>query len=145
MPENCSLPLSLTVNRNLLATKNQPHPARQTTVRLGNDKETLACEHLQAKGLRLLTRNYRLRSGEIDLIFQDNDMIVFVEVRYRKRRDYGGALQSINYKKQQRIIRTAQYYLMKHAPYAPARFDVVAIEGGGTDCIQWIPNAFDAG
>lgn len=132
------------VSHDLLATNNKTTPtSNKTTVGVGNDKETLACEHLQAKGLRLLARNYRLRSGEIDLILQDSDTIVFVEVRYRKSTLYGGALQSINYKKQQRIIRTAQHYLMKHAPYAQARFDVVAIEG--RDHIEWIPNAFDAG
>lgn len=124
-----------------MATKAKTNNASKTAV--GNDKETLACEHLQANGLRLLTRNYRLRSGEIDLIFQESDTIIFVEVRYRKNNYYGGALQSIDHKKQQRIIRTAQHYLMKHAPYAQARFDVVAIEG--RDHIQWIQNAFDAG
>lgn len=116
---------------------------QKTTVAVGNDKEAVACEFLENKGLRPLQRNYRLRTGEIDLIMQDGDTIVFIEVRYRKHQHYGGALQSIDFRKQQRLIRTAQHYLMKHAPYASGRFDVIAIEGNTG--INWVQNAFEAG
>lgn len=108
----------------------------------GAQAETLACEHLQANGLYLLVRNYRLRTGEIDLIMQDGAVIVFVEVRYRKTKRYGGALASINYEKQKRIIQTASHYLQYHAPQAQARFDVVAIHHAYE--LQWLRNAFEA-
>ena len=108
----------------------------------GAQAETLACDYLQAKGLCLLAKNYRLRTGEIDLIMQDGAVIVFVEVRYRKTKRYGGALASINYQKQKRIIQTASHYLQYHAPYAQARFDVVAIHPQQE--LQWLINAFEA-
>lgn len=109
----------------------------------GENSEHLACKHLQANGLKLLQQNYRLRTGEIDLIMRDGNIIVFIEVRYRKSQRYGGALLSIDARKQARIIRTAQHYLQYRAPEAQARFDVIAIEGDNG--IQWIKNAFDLG
>ncbi|MEZ5451829.1 MAG: YraN family protein [Thiothrix sp.] len=109
----------------------------------GISTEQLACEHLQASGLKLLQQNYRLKIGEIDLIMLDGRTIVFVEVRYRKNNRYGGALHSIDPRKQARIIRTAQHYLQYRAPDAQARFDVVAVEG--SNHIHWIRNAFESG
>ncbi len=109
----------------------------------GVSTEQLACEHLQASGLQLLHQNYRLKMGEIDLIMRDGNIIVFVEVRYRKTNRYGGALLSIDPRKQARIMRTAQHYLQYRAPDAQARFDVVAVEGD--DNINWIKNAFESG
>ena len=108
----------------------------------GAQAETLACEYLQANGLQLLAKNYRLRTGEIDLIMQDGAIIVFVEVRYRKTKQYGGALASINYQKQKRIMQTASHYLQYHAPSAQARFDVIALHAA--DELQWLCNAFEA-
>ena len=119
---------------------NKPKSPTAAHLQRGSDTEQLACEHLQANGLRLLQRNYRLKMGEIDLIMRDGVTIVFVEVRYRKTQRYGGALHSIDPRKQARIIRTAQYYLQYHAPNALARFDVVAVEG---QQLHWIKNAFD--
>lgn len=118
-----------------LVSNTSPHLER------GNGSEQLACTYLQASGLVLLERNYRLRTGEIDLIMRDGDVIVFVEVRYRKNQHYGGALASIDLRKQTRIIRTAQHFLQYRAPYAQARIDVVAVEGNNH--INWIKNAFD--
>lgn len=109
----------------------------------GISTEQLACQHLQASGLKLLHQNYRLKMGEIDLIMLDGHTIVFVEVRYRKSSRYGGALLSIDPRKQARIIRTAQHYLQYRAPDAQARFDVVAVEGDNN--LHWIRNAFEPG
>lgn len=109
----------------------------------GANTEQLACAHLQASGLKLLQQNYRLKMGEIDLIMLDGRTVVFVEVRYRKNNRYGGALHSIDPRKQARIIRTAQHYLQYRAPDAQARFDVVAVEGDNN--IHWIRNAFEPG
>lgn len=108
----------------------------------GESTEQLACNYLQANGLKLLQQNYRLKMGEIDLIMLDGDTIVFVEVRYRKSKRYGGALYSIDPRKQMRLLRTAQYFLQSHAPNAPARFDVIAVDGGND--IHWLKNAIES-
>ena len=89
-----------------------------------------------------MEKNYRCRRGEIDLIMQDNDSLVFVEVRYRKNNDFGGALESITRKKQQKIQTTALHYMQNHQDMS-ARFDVIAITGTGRkQDVEWIKNAF---
>ncbi len=119
----------------------------------GDQAEQLACEYLQAQGLTLITRNYHSRLGEIDLIMNDpgRGNLVFIEVRYRKSNQFGGAALSVTPKKQQRIIKTAMIYLQQHAPDAAARFDIVAISGSHSDnqqdnttenTINWITDAF---
>lgn len=109
---------------------------------LGQLAENWACDYLQAQGFKLLARNYRLRGGEIDLIGQDGEYLVFIEVRYRSREDFGGALYSIDLRKQQKIIRTAQHYLLLHPYDLACRFDVIAINA--QQQITWLKNAFDA-
>ena len=118
----------------------------QTTKARGDAGEDEALAYLQARGLRLLQRNYRTPGrggGEIDLIMQTVDgTVVFVEVRKRSRTDHGGAAASIGPVKQRRIIFAAQHYLLRWRRLPPARFDVVTIEAAGP---QWLPAAFDAG
>ena len=92
----------------------------RTTKDLGDSAENLACDYLLAQGLHLLMRNYRLRSGEIDLVFRDSTHLVFVEVRYRKTQQFGGALYSIDHRKQRKLIRTAQHYLYRYRVELPA-------------------------
>ena len=112
--------------------------------RSGKQYEELACEHLRRHGLKLLTRNYHCRRGEIDLVMRDKDSLVFVEVRYRRQARYGSASESVNWHKQQRLIAAAEHYLLHEARTQPAaRFDVVAISGAGADLeLEWIHNAF---
>ena len=107
----------------------------------GESEEQRACEYLQAQGLDLITQNFSCRMGEIDLIMKHKDSLVFVEVRYRKNREFGGAAASITRSKQRKIIRTALLYQQKHAPKSCMRFDVVTIEGDNEP--QWFPSAFD--
>jgi putative endonuclease len=107
---------------------------------IGERKEQLAERYLHAQGLRLLTRNYRCSLGEIDLIMQHGDCLVFVEVRYRKSDRFGSAAASVTPSKQRRIILTAQHYLQRHPTRQDCRFDVLAISG--SDTIEWIENAF---
>ena len=114
--------------------------AKPTTRQTGDAAEQRACAYLQAQGLHLLMRNYRLPSGEIDLVFRDREHLVFVEVRYRKNPLFGGALASINHQKQRKIIQTALHYIQRYRVTLPVRFDVVAITG--TNDIQWLPDAF---
>lgn len=110
----------------------------------GEAAETLARHRLEAAGLKLRDANFRTRRGEIDLVMEARDgQIVFVEVRYRSRRDYGGGVASVDARKRQRLIHAARVYLHLHGlDQRPARFDVVAIDGG--DRIDWIEAAFDA-
>jgi putative endonuclease len=123
--------------------------SKLTTKTLGDEGEDRALRHLQAEGLTLVERNYRVAKGpsargaEIDLIMRDRDgTLVFVEVRQRKSTDQGGAAASVGRTKQQRCIRGAQHYLMSLKIWPPCRFDVVAIDG---EALNWIPAAFDAG
>ena len=110
----------------------------------GQQAELMACRFLQQRGLRLLARNYRSRRGEIDIVMQDRDALVFVEVRYRHAGSYGHATESVTPHKQRRIIHCARCYLQQYRIDAPAvRFDVVGIElRGGRVLIDWIRDAF---
>ena len=107
----------------------------------GNAQEARACEFLKSEGLSLITQNFSCRMGEIDLIMQDKNSLVFVEVRYRANKQFGGAVASVTKSKQRKIIRTALFYQQRYAPKSNMRFDVIGIENGNE--IQWIPSAFD--
>ncbi|MFV8835911.1 YraN family protein [Aquisalimonas sp.] len=107
----------------------------------GQTAEDTARRHLEAQGLRLLDRNVRARRGEIDLVMEDGDVLVFVEVRYRGDPAHGSALESIGATKQRRLIHAASTYLQRHRLDRPCRFDVVAITG---ETLEWVANAFDA-
>lgn len=101
-----------------------------TNQRLGAEAEEAALKHLSQAGLRLLTRNYLCRGGEIDLIMRDRHSLVFVEVRYRSRSGFATALESVGTIKQRRIIIAAHHYLQQQPEYnnLPCRFDVVAFD-----------------
>lgn len=113
--------------------------------------EKIARGYLEKNRLKFVQSNFRTKYGEIDLIMQDtqqNDTIlVFTEVRYRKSPSaFGGALESIDYVKQKKLIKTAQIYLLKyyHAHPPLCRFDVVLVTGQmEKPNIQWIVNAFE--
>lgn len=119
----------------------------------GDKAEALACSYLQKHSLILLKKNFTTRAGEVDLIMCDKtdpDTLIFVEVRYRKNKDFGGAAASVTPKKQQRIIKAALAYQQKNKPQSSMRFDVIAIEGDNSDQdiannmkIDWIKSAFD--
>ncbi|MGA9666950.1 MAG: YraN family protein [Gallionella sp.] len=106
--------------------------------------EQQAEQYLQSQGLELISRNYRGRFGEIDLIMRDGTSLVFIEVRMRRNAGFGGAAASIDAQKQQRIIRTAQQYLAGFAHTPPCRFDAVLMDDAKGDNLQWLKNAFDA-
>ena len=111
----------------------------------GKQAEDLACRYLQGQGLQLLHRNYRSKRGEIDLILQDTDSLVFVEVRYRQQPGFGSGAESVDARKQSKLVACARYFLQTHANSAsqPCRFDVVSVNGASND-IDWIQNAFSA-
>lgn len=107
----------------------------------GQQAETLAQEFLQRRGLKLVTKNYRCRQGEVDLIMDDHATRVFVEVRLRRNPAFGGAAESITRGKQQRVIHAAQHYLQGLRRQPPCRFDAVLLDGSK---IEWIKDAFSA-
>ncbi len=131
--------------------KRQPARAIDTlqspTQKAGLDAEERASQYLQARGLVMLERNLRSKTGEIDLVANDHGTLAFIEVRHRRSRQYGGAAASVNLNKQRRLVRTAQFFLprliRRHFQGNPpaCRFDVVSVEPAGLD---WIRGAFDA-
>ena len=93
--------------------------------------EDMACAFLEKQGLKIIKRNFRVRLGEIDIIAQDADELVFIEVKYRKDKSCGGAEYAISKTKQDKIRRTAQCF-MKMNGYSMStfcRFDAVLIDG----------------
>ncbi len=124
----------------------------------GAQAELAASRYLQKHGLQLIAQNYRCRFGEIDLIMQDGETLVFAEVRLRNNKNFGGAASSIDTRKQRKLICTAQHYLSLIGHTPACRFDAVLLispqiaKSGGQyplyefqDAdIVWIKNAFDA-
>ena len=112
--------------------------------RLAEDK---ALSYLTRQGLTLLERNYRSRLGEIDLIMRDRDITVFLEVRARTNTTVIETMETIDTKKQQRIILASQHYLQNNRPSSQDiyRFDVILLTGIlQAPRIEWIKNAFEA-
>ena len=128
-----------------LGKQPKPEPAQNAAHARGQAGEDQALAYLQARGLRLLARNYRTPGrggGEIDLILQESDgTVVFVEVRSRSHADFGGAGGSIGPAKRQRIVRAAQHWLQFRSHQGACRFDAVLIDGAQ---LQWLRAAFDA-
>jgi len=110
----------------------------------GRLAEELAQKLLESNRLKLIEKNYHCRYGEVDLIMRDNDTLVFVEVRYRKSERFGGALESIDQKKQSKLRITAEHYLQKHKSKLNARFDAVTLSSlTDSNKINWIKCAFE--
>ena len=107
--------------------------ARADTGSIGRRAEKLALDHLKAQGLKEITKNFRCRLGEVDLVMKDGDCLVFAEVRFRNRNRYASAADSVNYHKQRKIISTAAAFLGRHPQYSnyAVRFDVVGLDQTG--------------
>lgn len=108
----------------------------------GRDAEERVESELRRRGLHPVARNYRCRGGEIDLVMRDGAALVFIEVRYRSRDDFGGALASVDQRKQRRLILAARHYLARSGWSGPCRFDVVGLDRQYNT--QWIRDAFSA-
>jgi putative endonuclease len=112
---------------------------------LGKRAETAACTYLEKQGFILITKNFRTRMGEIDLIMRDQDTIVFIEVRSRLTRDHGKALESIEESKVKKLITTATIFLQQKGwlEKKVSRFDVIAFDLENNRMqLEWIKNAF---
>ncbi len=108
---------------------------------LGALAEDAAADFLTGRGLRLLARNYHCRFGEIDLIMTEGHTLVFVEVRYRRGKSFGGAVESITAAKREKLLRAARHYLAALKEFPACRFDAVLLSGD-TKELEWIQNAF---
>ena len=107
--------------------------------------ENQACTYLRKKGLRLVTKNYHSRFGELDLIMEHNDYLVFVEVRFRKSISFGDPATTIDFRKQSKLRKTATEYLVttKGNTNINCRFDVITISGDKSNTeTTWLQNAF---
>jgi putative endonuclease len=115
---------------------------------LGKSAEDLAVEFLEAQGLVVLLRNYRRRSGELDIVARDGDVLIVVEVRTRSTETFGGAAASIDGWKQHKIIRATSQLLQQRKDLAllRVRFDVIVVHGAGEAHarVEWLKHAFEA-
>lgn len=133
VPSDCMKPASL---------------AKATRTMVGRWGEEQAAVFLTEKGFCILERNWRAKSGEIDLIASDNETLVFIEVRTRRSGSrFGTAEESVDWRKQKQVREIASYYLHCTNRYGtPCRFDVVAItydiSKNQLTTIRHIPNAF---
>jgi putative endonuclease len=115
---------------------------RSTAAQAAGDRgEERAASFLERNGLRIVSRNYRTRQGEIDLIALDGNVLVFVEVRMRSAARFGGGAESVDSRKCARLIAAARHYLMHLGREPACRFDVVSLEH---DAPTWIRAAFEA-
>jgi putative endonuclease len=107
----------------------------------GAAAEALAAEFLQARGLKIVARNYRCRGGEIDLIASDGDSLIFVEVRLRSDAAFGGAAESITTAKKKRLRFAAAHYLSRSSQMSkepPCRFDAILLSSLDPGRIEWL-------
>lgn len=121
-----------------------------TTRYIGKKNETIAKDYLIQQGLTLISENYCCRKGEIDLIMQDKDQVVFVEVKFRKSAQYGSGFEVVTPAKQKKIIYAAQHYLHRYnlTETHSCRFDVISIhpeKSTQSPVIEWLTNAFSNG
>lgn len=111
----------------------------------GRYYEALALRYLKSRGLKLVQKNYRCSSGEIDLVMLDNGTLIFVEVRFRRDEGFGKAFETVDCRKQRKVVRAAQHYLAHNRIYdsCQCRFDVVGITTKNNALeFCWLPNAF---
>jgi len=116
-------------------------------LRQGQAAEQQAKSYLEEQGLTTVCENFRCKSGEIDLIMQHADTLVFIEVRLRTNPHFGSGAETVGYSKQQKLIRAAAFYLQKHrlTDKVACRFDIISAARspqGELFSLEWIQNAF---
>ena len=113
--------------------------------RRGVSAELLAGRFLEAQGLTIVARNFRIRRGEIDLIARDGGTLVFVEVRLRRSQSHGGAAESITAAKRARLVAAAQAFLLRERGDPPCRFDAILLDALDPTRVDWRRDVIDAG
>jgi putative endonuclease len=114
---------------------------------LGDFGERVARAHLEAKGYRILAKNFRTREGEVDIVAQRGDVVAFVEVKTRRGDAMGSALEAIDRRKAERLLLAAAAYAQEH-PELPEgrRIDLIAIDldaGGRVLSVQHVEAAVE--
>lgn len=108
----------------------------------GQYYEKLALTYLQQQGLKLVQQNYHCKAGEIDLIMQTAGQLIFIEVKYRASRSFGGAAAAVTRNKKQKLLRAVNWYLQQQqASNRACRLDVLTIEGQPPYQYNWLQNA----
>ena len=116
-----------------------------TTKNLGNTGENIAAKFLENRGYKILDRNYRIRSAEIDIIAELDSTIIFVEVKTRKNLNHGNPAEAVNLRKQKKIIEAASVFLQdERFSDCACRFDIVEVYSEGKSFkVNHIENAFE--
>lgn len=117
------------------------------TGRPGESGETLACRHLESRGYRILERNFRCRSGEVDVVARQGEATIFVEVKERRGSSHGDGQEAVTFGKRRRIVRAARLFAAARGlSESVLRFDVISIgwDGEGRPRVRHEPGAFDA-
>jgi len=111
---------------------------------LGRWGEAIAADYLGSKGLSIVERGFRCRFGEIDIIAQNSEVLVFCEVKTRMSETFGSPQEAVSWSKQRRLTKTAGWYLNQRSWDGDLRFDVIAILApkGREPLIEWIQDAF---
>lgn len=112
----------------------------------GQEGESAAEQFLRHKGYRIVARNLRSSLGELDLVAEDGQILIFVEVKARRTDAFGGAVHAVHPRKQEKLIQLAAQYLARHhVKNRLCRFDVVLLQGtnGAAPQIEHIENAFE--
>ncbi len=117
---------------------------KESTRNIGNSGEEKAAVFLLSQGYEIVERNWRTRSGEIDIIALTKDILVFVEVKTLPSGNLETLEHELNKRKQKRIIETAKFFLLKHRKYSNSkiRFDVVVVDMPGFESVYHIQDAF---
>ena len=117
---------------------------RKTTCLIGNEGEDKACAYLIDNSYRIIERNFRTRSGEIDIIAHKDDVLVFVEVKALPSGNAEILAHELDLRKQRKIVKTANFFLLKHREYnsSKIRFDVIVIDMPNLPSVYHIQNAF---
>jgi putative endonuclease len=112
---------------------------------LGKFGEELAYKKIKRLGYKKIIRNYRCPQGEVDLIANDGDTLVFIEIKTRRDKSVGYAKEAVNARKRRQLSKVALFYMKSNNCFeTKARFDVIAISlKGGKPLIEVIKNAFD--
>jgi len=119
--------------------------SRQTR---GRECEAAAAEYLLKAGLQPVAANVGARLGELDLVMLDGDVLVFIEVRYRRHAQFGGGAASVDARKRHKLVQAAGLFLADHPRYQhlPCRFDVISASGHPAEPeLEWIRDAFRVG
>lgn len=108
---------------------------------IGTEKEILASDYMEKQGAKILAKNFYFPGGELDIVAKDKEYLCFIEVKYRRNKDYGFPEEAVTISKQRKIQKGAKFFLYqnRYSAETPCRFDIISI---CKDNIIWIKDAF---